>query len=49
MDEAMKIASGILSRSSSSPFPKPTKGKEEGKGGKDAKKGVSYAKYKYIK
>lgn len=38
-DEAIRIANGILSRSSSSPFPKPT-GKKDDIKGKDAKKGV---------
>jgi hypothetical protein len=38
-DEAIRIANGILSRSSSSPFPKPT-GKKEDVKAKDAKKGV---------
>ena len=39
-EEGVRIANGILSRSSSSPFPKPTGKKDDGKG-KDPKKGVS--------
>lgn len=39
MEEAVRVANGILNRSSGSPFPKPGRGgKEEGK--KDQKKGV---------
>lgn len=39
-EEALKIATGILSRSSASPFPKPGGKKEEPKPGKEPKKGV---------
>jgi len=38
-EEALKIATGILSRSSSSPFPKPSKGGKEDVKVKEAKKG----------
>ena len=50
VDESMRIANGILFRSSSSPYPKPMgKAKDEGKA-KEAKKGVSYlcVMYMYI-
>lgn len=40
-EEAMKIANGILSRSSNSPFPKPGKGGKDDAKAKDVKKGVS--------
>ncbi|ELU15780.1 hypothetical protein CAPTEDRAFT_154432 [Capitella teleta] len=42
-DEAIRIANGILSRSSSSPFPKPT-GKKDDMKGKEAKKGPTQPK-----
>ena len=44
-EESMRIANGILMRSTSSPYPKPTgKAKDEAKG-KDQKKGVSVSVY----
>ena len=44
-EESMRIAIGILMRSTSSPYPKPTgKAKDEAKG-KDQKKGVSVSVY----
>ena len=39
-EEAMKIANGILSRSSSSPYPKPGKGSKDDAKVKESKKGV---------
>ena len=41
----MKIAAGILSRSTASPFPKPAGKKDDAKGAKEPKKGVRRASF----
>ncbi len=47
-EEALRIANGILSRSSSSPYPKPTKGSKDDAKIKDPKKGVGVCRFEEI-